>query len=130
MNYDREHEDTQRGLEGEQWVAQKFNLEFCEGVDWCDVENPRTGAKHEVKTALPSRRFRLWKDNHLSLTASDGQNVAWYDFLKLDSNGVIVEHRRMKPSTVTTIVNERGGWNTSGHVRGSKQHKLPPEDVF
>ena len=126
----RSHEDNDRGLRGEDWIAVRDDLDPCPANQWCDLVNPRTGAKHEVKVAAPERRFRIWEDNHRSLTASDGQNVAWYHFLVMDSDGRVVDSRRMKPSTVTRIVRERGGWNTSGHARGSRQHKIPVGEIF
>ena len=126
----RSHEDNDRGRRGESYVKQRDDLEKCTENEWCDLVNPRTGSKHEVKVAAPGRRFRIWEDNHRSLTASDGQNVAWYDFLVVTMDDRVVEGRRMKPSTVTQIVRDRGGWNTSGHARGSRQHKIPVGEIF
>ena len=126
----RSHEDTDRGRRGEDYVRRRDDLEECSENDWCDLVNPRTNTKHEVKVAAPDRRFRIWEDNHRSMVASDAGNVAWYQFLVVTMNGNVVEERKVKPSTVTTIVNERGGWNESGHVRGSRQHKIPVGDLF
>jgi len=123
----------ERGKEAAEYVASEYSLERCPENDWCDLVNPRTSAKHEVKSARPDRRFRLWEDNHRSLTASDGQNVAWYDFVILSSgsNPQPLEHKRMKPATVTQLVNSRGGWNRAGHEkRDGRQHKLPVSEVF
>ncbi|ELY69324.1 hypothetical protein [Natrinema versiforme] len=123
----------ERGRDASEWVAAQFSLERADGRDWCDLVNPRTGAKHEVKSARPDRRFRIWEDNHRSLTASDGQNVAWYDFVILSSGSTPepLDHRRMKPATVTQLVKDRGGWNRAGHSkRDGRQHKLPVSEVF
>ena len=125
----RSHQDNRRGLDGEDYVARRDDLEQCNENEWCDLVNPRTGTKHEVKVCQPGRRFRIWEDNHRSLTASDGQGTAWYQFLVVTENGNVVDEVKRKPSTVTKIINERGGWNVSGHDRGSRQHKLPPSEV-
>ena len=126
----RSHKDNRRGLDGEDYVARRFELEECPENDWCDLVNPRTGTQWEVKVCQPNRRFRLWEDNHRSLTASDGQKTAWYYFIVVSKNGNIVDTQKRKPSTITRIVRERGGWNESGHERGSRQHKLPPSAVM
>jgi len=126
----RSHEDTDRGQLGEDYVRRRDDLEPCPGNEWCDLVNPRNGTKHEVKVSQPNRRFRVWEDNHRSLTASDGQGTAWYHFLVVTSSGNVVDERKAKPSTITRIVNERGGWNTSGHERGSRQHKIPVGELF
>ena len=126
----RSHEDNRRGLNGEDYVRRRDDLEACPETEWCDLINPRTGARHEVKVAEPGRRFRLWRDNHRSLAASDARGTAWYDFLVVTESGNVLEERRMKPSTVTRIVHQRGGWNRSGHERGSEQHKLPTGEIF
>ncbi len=126
----RSHQDTDRGRFGEDYVRRRDDLEACPENDWCDLLNPRTGSKHEVKVSLPNRRFRIWEDNHRSLTASDGQGTAWYHFVVVTSSGNVVDERKAKPSTITRIVNERGGWNRSGHARGSRQHKIPVGELF
>ena len=126
----RSHKDNRRGANSEDYLARRDNLEKCPENDWCDLVNPRTGSKHEVKTCLPGKRFRIWQDNHRSLTASDGQGTAWYRFLVVSEGGNVLRETKMKPSTVTKMIRERGGWNRSGHARGSQQHKLPEKDVF
>lgn len=125
--------NQERGETAANWVAREYSLESCPENDWCDLINPRTGTKHEVKSARPDRRFRIWEDNHRSLTASDGQGTAWYDFVVLSSGGSPqpMEHRRVNPSTITKIVNARGGWNRAGHEkRSGRQHKLPVSELF
>lgn len=130
MSNERRHEDTDRGYNGEQWVKQQYDLERCPDTRWCDLQNPRTGARHEVKVALPNRRFRVWKDNHRSLVSSNAAGTAWYDFLVMSRSGRITDHRRMQPTTVSRIVDELGGWNESGHARGSYQKKIPVAAIF
>ena len=97
------------------------------GEGWYDCINPRTGAKYQVKSAQRDRRFRLWSDQHRSLVASDANGVAWYVFVTSGE-----DPRRVKPSTVTKWVNERGGWNKANHELrpGALQHKLPVSEVF
>lgn len=113
----------------EEFVVEEYNLEHAPnepGEGWYDAINPRTGAKYQVKSAQKDRRFRLWEDQHRSLTAAEGQNSAWYVFVVSGK-----EPRRVKPSTVTRWVRERGGWNRAGHeLRSGRQHKLPVSEVF
>jgi hypothetical protein len=113
--------------DAELWVVDHYDLEHEPGEPgerWYDAINPRTDAKYQVKSAETGRRFRVWADQHRSLTAAEGQNAAWYVFVTESG------HRRMRPSTVTAIIRERGGWNESGHERGSKQHKIPINEII
>jgi hypothetical protein len=114
------------GLDAEKRVAEEYGLEEYP-ADWCDLENPRTGARYEVKSADPDRerpRFRLWEDQHQALTGASAHTAAWY---------VFVAGSRMSRHTVgyvSNVVEKRGGWNRSGHRRGSRQLKIPLEDVL
>ena len=123
------HRHNDRGRRSEDYIRRKHDLEECP-EDWCDAINPRTGSRHEVKTCLPGKRFRLWEDNHRSLAAAHGQNAAWYYFVVVTKSGNVVREKRMKAPTVTRLVNERGGWNKSGHRRGSRQLKIPESEIF
>ncbi|WP_162562457.1 hypothetical protein [Salinigranum rubrum] len=126
----RRRANEEQGAFTEQLVADRYDLEHRpDEADWYDCVNPRTGTKYEVKSTHEtlasgaSGRFRLWEDQHRSLTVSDGQVTAWYVFVLLSETGEVVEVRRMKPSTVTEIVD--GEWNQAGHrKRKSRQHKL------
>lgn len=134
------YDNERQGEWAEEWIAKKDGLEHVPGEsEWYDVINPRTNTKHEVKSATREHesgalgRFRLWEDQHRSLLASDVQNVAWYDFVLLSSSGTVLEHRRMKPTTVTKLIHRESssGWNRAGHGdRNSRQHKLPQSAVF
>jgi len=107
-------------------VIDKYDLVEA-SVEWCDATNPRTGARYEVKSADPSReyaRFRLWKDQHAALTAASANVAAWYVFVSGD------RVTRRTPSYVTSVVSDMGGWNRSGHRRGSRQLKVPIERVL
>jgi hypothetical protein len=136
MNRRRQNEE--QGRFAEEVVADHFDLEHRpDETEWYDAVNPRTGTKYEVKSthveldSSATGRFRLWEDQHRSLAASDGQATAWYAFVLLE-NGDVKEIRRMRPSTVTSLIHEGGGsWNRAGHQeRDSAQHKLPWEMVF
>lgn len=132
----RRRANEEQGAFAEQFVADHYDLEHRpDETDWYDCVNPRTGTKYEVKSTHEtlasgaSGRFRLWEDQHRSLTASDGQATAWYVFVLLSESGEVVEVRRMKPSTVTTAV--AGEWNKAGHdERTGRQHKLRINQVF
>ncbi|WP_380681109.1 hypothetical protein [Salinigranum sp. GCM10025319] len=128
--------NEEQGAFAEQLVASRYNLDHVPNeADWYDCVNPRTGTKYEVKSTHEtlasgaSGRFRLWEDQHHSLTVSDGQATAWYAFVLLSRTGEVVDVRRMKPSTVTEIVG--GDWNRAGHSeRDGRQYKLPADEVF
>lgn len=114
----------------EKFVAERYDLEHNPGQPgerWYDAVNPRTGAKYQVKSAQSGGRFRLWDDQHRSLTAAEGANAAWYVFVVPNR-----EPRRVRPTTVTQWVNSRGGWNRANHELrpGARQHKLPVSEVF
>jgi len=71
----------------------------------------------------------VWEDQTRSLIASDSQATAWYAFVLFDEDRGVFLIQRRRPSTVLEIVNERGGWNRSGHDMGP-QYKIPYEEVF
>lgn len=115
------------GRDAEELVKRKYDLEES-GVEWCDLTNPRSGARYEVKSAertLESGRegrFRLWEDQHRSLLAANsGGSAAWYVFVT-DGGST---YTRRGVTHVSQVVNDRGGWNKSGHRRGSRQLKVP-----
>lgn len=123
----------------EKIVAEEFGLDHRPNQSsWFDCRHPNSGAKTEVKSTSSevgdkypgNGRFRLWHSQHRSLTASDANGVAWYVFVLMDEDRGLLRMRRMKPSTVTQIVGDRGGWNKSGHESFNKQHKLPISAVF
>lgn len=127
-----------QGRFAEQHVAEKYDVEHApDEAEWYDAVNPRTGTKYEVKSTHKtlangaSGRFRLWADQHRLLAGAagaDGQ-TAWYVFVLLSPDGEIVGVRRMKPQTVTRLI--EGTWNRAGHNdRGDGQHKLPYSEVF
>lgn len=137
------HPNRRQGEAAEKHVASKGGLAHCpDEADWYDNRNPRTGTKHEVKSTHEEiegahnpddeGEFRVWSDQHNSLRASDAAGVAWYDFVLLDDDGNVVDHVRRKPSTVSKIVRENGGWKPAGHAeRGdAMQCRIPHSEVF
>jgi len=123
----------------EELVEDEFDLEG-RGLDaeWWDLRHPDRPTKYEVKSTATEigekypgeGRFRIWEDQTQSLIASDANAVAWYAFVLLDENDGEIRIRRMKPSTVNGIIEERGGWNRSGHESMGKQHKIPWRDIY
>lgn len=124
-----------QGAFAEQLVASIHDLEHRpDETDWYDAVNPRTGTKYEVKSThqeLESGapgRFRLWRDQHRSLVASDAAGTAWYTFVLLSSGGDVLDVQRRRPSTVTRLVES---WNRAGHgERDGPQYKLPWPQVM
>lgn len=106
--------------------------------EWYDARHENTGSKMEVKSTSSTigskypgdGRFRVWQGQHQSLTSSDASGTAWYVFVLLDEDAGLLRMRRVKPSTVTQIVRDRGGWNNSGHGSMGKQHKIPHDELF
>jgi len=118
----------------ENFAAAQYDLTLTPEADWHDAIADN-GTKYEVKGAEKEKRsgrqgrFRIWEDNHHSLSVSNGQANAWYVFVVIE-NGTVLDHRRTQPQTITRIINDRGGWNRSGHSRGGRQHKLPISELF
>ena len=134
----RTYENKRRGDRAETAVANTYDLDVVPEAEWYDCVNPRTGSKYEVKSVKHPKstgnpgRFRIVQSNHRSLSISGGHNAAWYVFVILsDGNPPIpTKMRRVKPQTVTRIINDRGGWNKSGHRAYDKEHKIPVKEVF
>lgn len=122
-------------------VAEHYGVAH-DPAEWYDCQNKHTGAKFEVESTRevidgrnPSKfvptagRFRLFEGQLRSLVAADARGTAWVVFVLFDEDRQPVDMRRMRPSTVLRLVNERGGWHESGHQKG-KQHKVPIEAVL
>lgn len=131
-----------RGEFAELLVAEMYDVKHePDRTDWYDCRDVDTGTKYEVKSTeleigddYPAPgRYRLWQDQHVSLLRSDAGvgNTAWYVFVLFEDRG-IRDVRRMRPSTVTQLVEDDGGeWNLSGH-RGrneENQHKIPYTEI-
>lgn len=123
----------------EEIVAEEYGLEHV-GVDaeWFDARHPDRPTKYEVKSTSSTvgdqypgdGRFRVWEGQTRSLVASDANGSAWYAFVLFDEDAGLLRIQRRRPSTVLGIVNERGGWNQSGHESMGRQHKLPWSEVL
>lgn len=111
--------------------------------EWYDAINPRTSAKHEVKSVrevvdgrdkdefVPTTgRVRLWEGQTRSLVSSDANGTAWIDFVLFDEDRTPTDHRRMKPGTVLKLVNSLGGWDAAGHDEKGRQKKIPWPAIF
>lgn len=131
--------NEQQGAFATNWVAEQYGLVVDSDTEsWYDARLESTGAKYEVKSTREQYdngnegRFRLWEDQHISLLASDRTGVAWYVFVLLDQSGNVVDHRRMKPKSVTKIVHsDNGDWNLAGHSeRSGRQHKIRWSEIF
>lgn len=140
--------DLQKKSEGKDWklaellIVEDGDLVHENDDPWWDARNPRTDAKHEVKSVteeidgrdkdayVPTPgRIRLWEDQTRSLNAYDADQTGWIDFLLLDEQGTPQDHVRRKPGTILSLVNELGGWDDSGHSKG-RQKKIPFPVIF
>ena len=111
-----------RGSSALSAVVSEFDL-TVESTSWYDAISP-TGTKYEVKSGRES--VRVWEDQHRSLVASDRVGTAWYVFVHVSAAGNVTAMQRRKPSTVTQLVNDAGGWVKSGHHRTKKREKYLP----
>lgn len=120
--------------QAEQYAARQNGLERTgsnrgdKAETWHDAVDPATNQKHQIKSAQEGRRFRLWEQQHRSLTASAGQlDGAYYLFVVSGKPILKVDAR-----TVTEWVRDRGGWNKAGHSGrpGDRQLKIPEQWVY
>jgi len=125
----------------EEIVAEAYDLDgLALDPDWWDLHAPDRDTKHQVKSTSSTigesypgdGRFRVWDGQTRSLINSDSSpgHTAWYTFVLFDEDAGVFRIRRAKPSTVNRWVQERGGWNESGHDSMGRQYKLPNEVVF
>lgn len=123
----------------EELVAEEFGLEGLSiDPDWWDLRAPDRPTKYQVKSTTTTigdkypagGRFRVWKGQTTSLARSDAQATAWYAFVLYDEGAGKLRIQRRRPATVRDIVEDRGGWNRSGHESMGKQHKLPWDSVI
>jgi len=120
-------------LVAEQWGLEGLSLD----AEWWDLRHPDRPTKYEVKSTSSTvgekyagdGRFRVWKTQTESLVRSDAQATAWYAFVLFDEDAGLLRIQRRRPSTVRDIVENRGGWNRSGHESMGPQHKLPFNEV-
>jgi hypothetical protein len=139
--------NEEQGMDATYEAAREYGFEpDTETADWFDGVDPSTGAKYEVKSTVKAYtgeysdgapgRFRLWEDQHVSLTAANNSGEAWYVFVLYDRPGVdadVVDMVRLSPAEVTELVKSVGDgeWNLSGHrQRQSRQQKVPWTEVF
>lgn len=133
-------QNAEQGAFAERAAAEKWGFEHSPNeADWYDCVGP-SGEKLEVKSTSVTRasgaagRFRLWEDQHISLTAADKAGSAWYAFVLLSSGSTkeVVAIKRLRPKDVTPIVRKDGGtWNLAGHSdRPGRQHKVLWSEVF
>lgn len=133
----RDHPNVRQGAFAEKYAANSYGLEHVPNeTEWYDCVDESTGTRYEVKSTTreysgeysegATGRFRVWEDQHRSLTNAEGAetHTAWYVFIVLDEDGEVEHIVRRKPSTVTKIVD--GEWNRANHAeRNSRQHKIP-----
>lgn len=128
-----EEKSTILGLLGEQAAREEYGLIIPPAgrTSWKDAEY-QNGAPVSIKSAQPSRRFRLFEADHDIITSRQGyyvfvayQPVHVGDSLA-DSEIEVVGMKRKRATDVTTLI---PGWNQSGHEKG-RQKKLQVEAVF
>lgn len=144
-NHAQEQSDSDSEL-AERVAAAIYNYDHApDEEDWYDAKHRLENSKMEVKSAhtkltwkrksdnkrvSEKGRFRLWRAQLRSLMASNAAGTAWVTFVLFDENDTILAVKRMKPSTVWSLVEDSGGWNESGHDSWGLQQKLAISDVF
>jgi len=116
--------------QAEEYAVDHYDLEHHvnqQGEGWYDAVDPFSREKYQIKSAKPERRFRLWEDQHRSLSASAAQLGAAYYIFMTDNRPLL----KVKSTKVTEWINERGGWNDAGHeIRDGRQLKIPVQWVY
>lgn len=112
-----------------------------EEAHWYDVVLP-SGTKVEVKSTHvrlengSEGRFRLWEDQHTSLTSAEASGSAWYAFVLFGQDDELLNIQKRRPSTVTRIVRDIAledgePWSLAEHrQRQSRQKKIPWSGVM
>ena len=103
--------EQSRGAKAVRAAADRYGFEV-QSARWFDGIGP-SGTKYEVKSTT-GRGFRLWRDQHRSLSAAPS---AFYVFVSMSKSGSILDMVRRDTTTVTGYINESGGWVRSGHSR-------------
>lgn len=133
--------NAERGADVEQWVAAEYDVEHApDETDWYDCIDRERGTKYEVKSCrrrvrrgafrFVDGRFIVRERQLRSLVASDRAGTAWLVFVLRNRDDDVVDHRRVTPAVVAAVIDERGGWNDSGHEEYDREHKLPWTEVF
>lgn len=138
----RRRANERQGEAAGEIVAKEYGGEHVPGESfWYDVVTP-SGTKIEVKSTHvrledgSEGRFRLWEDQHTSLTSAEASGTAWYAFVLFGQDEELMKIQRRKPSTVTRIVREIAledgePWSVAGHKeRQSRQKKIPWSEVM
>lgn len=134
----RRYGQGERAAVAEELVAEVYGAAHRpDRADWFDVVDEDASTKYEVKRTSrrigeehpADGRFRLWRAQLRSLIASDAGATAWVAFVLFDEDAGTATIQRRRPSTVWDVVDDRGGWNESGHDEWGEQHKLPYDEV-
>jgi len=115
-----------------------FTSSFTDSADF-DIQG-KGETVGEVKHALTRHtkedgskggkgRFRIFKSQHDALTRYDRRENAYYVFVLVDPDDMVLFMSRQKPATVGNIIGSRGGFYTATHNAGP-DHKLPWEVFF
>ena len=74
-------------------------------------------------------RFRIFKSQHDALVRYDRRENAYYVFVLIEPDDMVLRMVRQKPATVGNIIGSRGGFYAASHNAGP-DHKLPWEVFF
>lgn len=123
-------ESSGRGHRAERAAARKFGLDLDRDDPAVD-SRASNGVVYSIKSATYRRasgqygRLRFWKDNFGDLPEGRaGVIVVIMPSASSTSRRPLVIER-LSRAEVAEVIEQRGGWNRSGHDRGSRQHRLP-----
>ena len=94
-----------------------------------EVKHALTRHTREDGTEGGKGRFRIFKSQHDALTRYDRRENAYYVFVLIEPEDMVLRMSRQKPATVGNIIGSRGGFYTASHNAGP-DHKLPWEVFF
>lgn len=122
----------------EELVADEYGLEgLALDSEWLDLRHSTARRSRKSIYVDEDRREGLRRQSLSRLGGTDplahrqrrtGDHM--YAFVLFDGGNGVLRIQRMKPSTVLSLVNERGGWNRSGHQSMGRQHKIPRTEIF
>ena len=119
--------EQSRGARAARAAADRYGFEI-DSARWYDGTGP-SGTRYEVKSTS-GRGFRLWRDQHRSLSAAPS---AYYVFVRMSESGSVLEMVRRDTTTVTGYIRAAGGWVSSGHARrdgAGKERYVKPSVPF
>lgn len=123
-------ESSDRGHYSERAAARKYGLVLDRDEPAIDAR-ASNGTKYSIKSTTYERasgsygRLRFWKDNFEQLPEGRSGVIVVVMPSAGSSSRAPLKIERVTRAEVADAIADRGGWNRSGHDRGSRQHRMP-----